>query len=90
MFKYNIYRSYNFLGVFSDPELFFCFLCSSYQKKVRAVRSFPPQNQSKLANQTGKNHCDLAHTPHTVTRNRFASSDHDAVWSMFDIPGLTT
>ena len=27
------------------------------KKLVRAVGSFPPQNWSKLANQTGQNHC---------------------------------
>ena len=42
-----------FLGYFLTQNSF-CFLCSSYQKKVRAVRSFPPQNQSKLPNQTGR------------------------------------
>ena len=32
------------------------FLCSSNQKKSAAVQTFPPQNQSKLACQTGQNH----------------------------------
>ena len=46
-----------FLGYFLIQNSFY-FLSSSYQKKVRAVGSFLPQNQSKLANQTGQNHCD--------------------------------
>ena len=46
----NFNTSYNFFGVFSDSEHFFYFLCSSYQRKVRAVRSFPPQKWSKLDN----------------------------------------
>ena len=62
----NIYRSCNFFWVFSDPNSF-CFLCSSYQKKVRAVGSFPPQNQSKLTNQTGRNHCELDGVVQLVT-----------------------
>ena len=52
----NFYISYNVFGVFSYPEQFFSslnFLSSLYQKKVCAVRSFLPQNQSKLVNQTG-------------------------------------
>ena len=46
----------NFLGYFLIQNSFY-FLNSSYQKKVRTVESFLPQNQSKLANQTGQNHC---------------------------------
>ena len=60
MFKYT-------LSTFSPPIIFLGyfliqislnFLCSSYQKKVCAIGSFPPQNQSKLANQTSLNHCE--------------------------------
>ena len=52
----NIYRSYHFFVVFSDPEQ----SSNSYQKKMCAVGSLPPQNQSKLVNQTGRNHCGLS------------------------------
>ena len=37
----------------------FLFFVALTKKKVRTVRSFSPQNQSKLANQTGQNHCGL-------------------------------
>ena len=47
---------YFFWGIFWFRTFFFS---SSYQKKVRAVGSFPQQNKSKLSNQTGRNHCDL-------------------------------
>ena len=34
---------------------------------MRAVKSFPPQNQSKLANQMGRNHCGLPPTNTNTT-----------------------
>ena len=59
MFKF-IYLTFTasiiFVGYFLIRNSF-GFLCSSYQKKVCAVGSFPPQNQFKLDNQTGQNHC---------------------------------
>ena len=36
---------------------FILFFSSSHQKKVRTVGSFLPQNQSKVANQIGRNQC---------------------------------
>ena len=54
----NIYRFYYFWGVFSDSEQFFFFSVALTKKKVRADASFPPQNQSKLANKIGRNHCE--------------------------------
>ena len=60
MFKYT-------QSTFTAPKIFWGnfliqnsvnFLSSSYQKKVRAVGSFLPQDQSKLADQKGRNNCD--------------------------------
>ena len=58
MFQYTFTPPINFLEYFLIQNSFY-FLSSSNQKKVRAVGSFPPQNWSKLTNQTGQTHCDF-------------------------------
>ena len=51
-----------FLGGIFSFRTVFIFLVALTKKKLCAVGSFPPQNHSKLTNQTGQNHCDLCNS----------------------------